>query len=193
MSQSTPSTSSHADLIKKYFDAWQSHSVPTLGEIFHQSATYTVRGKPPISGLQDIEQYWRRNSARQLSLRVRHIQIPNAEDVNEAVFLSTFDDTEEHKRQAVGGTIVFSFDPESGKILSLVETYIIAPVQFEYRTFISRYFVTKLSAGVRRRANDVLRGVRSLRHAIWTIYLFSIYGLLLLTLLLASALYFHIS
>jgi hypothetical protein len=106
----------------RYFDAWQRHDEALLREIFHDDATYYIRDKRTLTGIEEIVAYWTRNRTRQQGLRVLpYVDCGELAPEGSCVFAAAFTDAEVGVPQLVYGILRLIMDGD--KIIRLEEAY----------------------------------------------------------------------
>lgn len=107
-------------MLDQYFDAWRTLDQSRVGMLFHDDATYEREGKATLWGVDQIEEYWRRNRTRQTDLKVfQHVPMDGTRDA--CTFCARFVDAEEKQTQTVFGWM--TLEVADGKIRRLREGY----------------------------------------------------------------------
>lgn len=105
-----------------YFQAWSSHKAQSISTACITDLLYRRDGKDPIIGTTMLEDYWKKNAARQRNLRLDWLCIAQGKTWGVYIFTSQFFDSEEQNEQLVFGQIIFQLN-EAGKIYEIYEKY----------------------------------------------------------------------
>ena len=116
------SSNNSPELARLYFQSWQTFSISLLNRIFAKNAQYIILDKNrTLSGINEIEQYWKRNEARQKELNILYKVVVFSVNYYNICFTASFYDSEEEQRQTISGTIELFV--EKDKIAELKERY----------------------------------------------------------------------
>ncbi len=116
-------TLSHLELADKYFFSWLTYSIQDVRNLFHSDARYLIKPRNRVlHGIDEMCDYWKRNSKRQRDLVVDWAYIKESGNLITFAFTANFYDKEEMQYQYISGEIDFLI--ENNRILSLEETYI---------------------------------------------------------------------
>lgn len=109
--------------VEKYFVAWETYDFDLLRSIFAPTAKYVIRNKKrTYNGIEEIEQYWKRNKKRQRNIKLYWRVIQSYANADEVEFSASFNDIEEQKKVRVFGRIIFTYNSLK-QIVRLSEAY----------------------------------------------------------------------
>ncbi len=125
---------SKGKIVSDYFTSWQNHDIVLLREIFMEDAKYKILSlKRSYKGIDQIIDYWKRNSARQKDICVSYKITINIGILLLVNFSVTFIDEEEDQCQLIKGNILLSF--RGKRISCLREKYTKTIIYETHRTF----------------------------------------------------------
>jgi SAM-dependent methyltransferase len=108
--------------IHNYLQAWRQQSVDLLDEVFAPGAFYHERPlEPPLSGIDEIKAYWRREVLSQRNPCVEVLEALVGGSHATIEWIARFE--RGSYRYLVRGLMVVEVDPETGKIRNLRETF----------------------------------------------------------------------
>ncbi|MDI7276789.1 MAG: nuclear transport factor 2 family protein, partial [Anaerolineae bacterium] len=111
-----------ADVLRRYFVAWQTQSVGLLDAVFAPEARYHEKpDRPPLIGLDAIKGYWREKVLPQRDLRVRVLSSGYSEAEAFAEWEAQF--RLGRQRVQVNGMLVLTVDHASGRAVALRECF----------------------------------------------------------------------
>ena len=107
---------------ERYFDAWRRHDTALLREIFAPDATYFIRDKRTLTGIEEIVAYWERNRARQSGLTIYPwVDCGELAPEGSCIFCVSFTDAEVGVPQLIYG--ILRLIVRDGRIVRLEEAY----------------------------------------------------------------------
>lgn len=111
------------EVIENYFISWKNYDLKLLSNIFEVESTYSIINKSfCYKGINEITNYWIRNSKRQKDLDLKWEITKENKKVTTVTFNANFYDIEEKEYNNINGCINFYIN-KNKKIYKLSETY----------------------------------------------------------------------
>ena len=110
------------ELLRLYFDAWRSQSVPMLDDLFAPFAEYHDKPHmPPHCGIERIRQYWREHVLSQMGTELKLLRV--AYNGTEAFTEWNASFVQWNRKVRLTGALILKVDPDIRRVVALHEYY----------------------------------------------------------------------
>lgn len=108
-------------VVRRYFEAWETHDINEVSDMFAPNALYEIVGAKVISGLEAIKTYWAYNAARQRCVTWAVVDSFTCQNHTFISWTATFERIDEDQIYFLSGLMWLT--EVNGKIARLTESY----------------------------------------------------------------------
>ena len=118
----SPAANQLLNLLNLYFHCWESRSVEQLHRVFTSDATYYEEPhKPPLKGLREIKDYWRREVVHQRHVSTKVLRMALTDSEIFAEWQATFERM--RRSYSLQGVLIIDVDQRVGKVVCFREYF----------------------------------------------------------------------
>lgn len=109
------------NVIRQYFEAWRTHDIELLREVFDPSCLYVINNKRILRGIEEIQAYWLHNASRQRNVHSTFEFLDRSTSNATFQWHAEFDRIDTNDHRILEGQMYTEF--RDGIISFLFETY----------------------------------------------------------------------